>query len=122
MFFHAIPMLGLHYDNLSRYLIPVDAVLGYGNIGVDIFLFLSGIPVFIVGTAFGKYVYEGRRLPAWIYAAAALVIAAGICVMYAGLDQGNPGRYLLGVMGVSIAFLAPRESFASEPLFYYCIS
>lgn len=43
MLFHAIDILDLHYDHFSHYLTPLDAVLGYGNIGVDIFLFLSGV-------------------------------------------------------------------------------
>lgn len=43
MLFHAIDILDLRYDNFSDYLSPLNAVLGHGNIGVDIFLFLSGV-------------------------------------------------------------------------------
>jgi peptidoglycan/LPS O-acetylase OafA/YrhL len=42
MLFHAKAILSLRYDNFSHYLTPLDKILGQGNIGVDIFLFLSG--------------------------------------------------------------------------------
>ena len=235
MLFHAIDILDLHYDHFSHYLTPLDAVLGYGNIGVDIFLFLSGvclyfsfqksqdigaymrkramrlylpailidgwywlvffwllggsffrffrkitllsfwmngdqmiwfvslilllyvlypyfysiifggkkeyawlrtlllmaavvllnmafqeatdlvygryeialtrIPVFVAGAFFGKYVFEGKKLPGLIYIAAALVIACGIWLQYGGMIRGTSGRYWASFMGVSVMIL-----------------
>ena len=46
MLFHAKAILDLRYDTYFKCLLPLDAVLGWGNIGVDIFLFLSGIGLY----------------------------------------------------------------------------
>ncbi len=43
MLFHATAMLKLHYDMGLKILKPFDALIGYGNMGVEIFLFCSGI-------------------------------------------------------------------------------
>lgn len=43
MLFHATAMLKLHYDMGLKILKPLDALIGYGNMGVEIFLFCSGI-------------------------------------------------------------------------------
>lgn len=235
MLFHAIDILDLHYDHFSHYLTPLDAVLGHGNIGVDIFLFLSGvclyfsfqksqdigiymrkramrlylpaividgwywlvffwlldgsffrfarkitlvsfwingdqmiwfvslilllyvlypyiysvifggargtawlrtlflivivivlngafheatadvfsryvialtrIPVFIAGSFAGRYVFEGKKLPRFVYAVAALVIVGGIWLQYGGMIHGMYGRYWASFMGVAIMIL-----------------
>ena len=43
MLFHATAMLKLHYDMGFAFLKPLDKLIGYGNMGVEIFLFCSGI-------------------------------------------------------------------------------
>ncbi|MBE6824034.1 MAG: acyltransferase [Ruminococcaceae bacterium] len=43
MLFHATAMLKLHYDFGLPILKPLDALIGYGNMGVETFLFCSGI-------------------------------------------------------------------------------
>lgn len=41
--FHATAMLKLHFDFGLAILKPLDAFIGYGNMGVEVFLFCSGI-------------------------------------------------------------------------------
>lgn len=43
MLFHAHPMFGVHYDFGKSFLKPLDAFIGLGNMGVEIFLFCSGV-------------------------------------------------------------------------------
>ncbi len=43
MLFHAHPMFGVHYDFGKNFLKPIDTFIGFGNMGVEIFLFCSGI-------------------------------------------------------------------------------
>ncbi len=43
MLFHAIAMLKIHFDMGFAVLKPLDAFIGYGNMGVEVFLFCSGI-------------------------------------------------------------------------------
>lgn len=43
MLFHAHPMFGVHYDLGKSFLKPLDTLIGFGNIGVEIFLFCSGV-------------------------------------------------------------------------------
>ncbi len=43
MLFHAIAILKLHYDFGLAILKPLDKLIGYGNMGVEVFLFCSGI-------------------------------------------------------------------------------
>lgn len=43
MLFHAHPMFKVHYTLGTTFLKPLDAFIGYGNMGVEIFLFCSGI-------------------------------------------------------------------------------
>ena len=43
MLFHAIAMLKIHFTMGFSFLKPLDAFIGYGNMGVEVFLFCSGI-------------------------------------------------------------------------------
>lgn len=43
LFFHAIAMLDLNYSMGKAVLIPLHSFISYGNMGVEIFLFCSGI-------------------------------------------------------------------------------
>lgn len=43
MLFHAHPMFGVHYDFGKAFLKPLDTLIGFGNMGVEIFLFCSGV-------------------------------------------------------------------------------
>ncbi|MBQ2971353.1 MAG: acyltransferase [Ruminococcus sp.] len=43
MLFHAHPMFGIDYTLGTNFLKPLDTLIGLGNIGVEIFLFCSGI-------------------------------------------------------------------------------
>ena len=43
MLFHAHPMFSVHYDLGKVFLKPLDTIIGFGNMGVEIFLFCSGI-------------------------------------------------------------------------------
>ncbi len=43
MLFHAHPMFGVNYTLGTKLLKPLDSLIGLGNMGVEIFLFCSGI-------------------------------------------------------------------------------
>lgn len=43
MLFHAHPMFGVNYTLGTNFLKPLDELIGFGNMGVEIFLFCSGI-------------------------------------------------------------------------------
>ena len=43
MLFHAHPMFGVHYDLGKAFLKPLDTLIGFGNMGAEIFLFCSGV-------------------------------------------------------------------------------
>ena len=43
MLFHAHPMFGVDYTLGTKFLKPLDSLIGLGNMGVEIFLFCSGV-------------------------------------------------------------------------------
>lgn len=88
---------------LAIVMIPTLAMAGaYPETFAKIEIALSRIPVFIIGCFLGKFVYEKKTMPRWIYAAAVVVDCFVLGVLYLNLLQSLFNRWFYMIGGVSM--------------------
>ena len=79
--------------------------VGFPERWSDYEIALTRIPVFIAGAFAGKYVYNSKKLPKWVYLLSVGVVIMGIYTIYSGVFHGVILRYQSGLMGIAITFL-----------------
>lgn len=82
-------------------LVLAEAPEIYENIEIAITRF----PVFIIGCAFGKAVYEKRRLPAWVWLLFAAAISICVFLLWKDLVHSIGKRYIFILGGIPLTFI-----------------